>query len=430
MGAEPVFGEKLILSLAEKAFLPLSPHRRIHIGDKSLVAIREEQGQLSLLARKEGKTLMTDGNKQYQIFIFNKEKKAQALKLNKLLKSFWGLDWSLSDKGDFEITGKLHRLYDWVDLAKLSQKENIPYQFKAVAGEGLKKPIRYYFKHRFINYPPFELAWQKKALAYIPQGSQMEEYKKILKPFGLSLQEDPLWLFKAPFIEIEIAWVESLHSSGFSLGGKRDFSQTFSGFASLLSFLNFLKNSGQGKTLHHSSFTGQSGQKLQIQSGGQIPFGRYSFKTEQKIIQWKSHGLNLTIVPKAGKRDQIELDIKARLSEPLSFASIDSPPPLKTQSLENKLVLKNREIVKLFQLKKQSQGKQNKGQLGFLLDFSPSFLSGKNKYKLTQFIFIQAKIKKLGQKSPRLFDSSLKSKQSASEDLSQKQTYLGPAIEP
>ena len=65
------------------------------------------------------------------------------------------------------------------------------------------------------------------------------------------------------------------------------------------------------------------------------------------------------------------------MSEPLSHSSIDSPPPLKTQSLESKVLLKDKQILKLFQLTKRSQGTQNKGQLGFLLSFPNSFLRGK-----------------------------------------------------
>ena len=357
------------------------------------MAIQIEQGWLSLLARKEGQTLLITGQKKYEILIFNKEQKFQALKLDQLLKNFWGLSWSLSSKKTFQITGQLNRLYDWAELAKISKTHNILYEFKALPGEELEKSIRHYFQNLFKNKTPPEIIWQQLPLAHIPQGEKLSEYEKLLQPFGLTPKEDPLWFSTAPFIKIEIATVESLSSSGFSFGGMSHPDHSLSRFSSFLGFLNFLKNSGQGKTLHHSSIISQSGQKLQIHSGGQIPFHSYNLKTEQKSTQWKSHGFHLNIIPRAGKNHHIELDIKAQISEPLSLlSSMDRPPPLKTQKLENKLVLKNKQIVNLFQLHKQSQGTENRGQLSFFWDFPSSLFRGKNGYEITQLIFIQAQI--------------------------------------
>ncbi len=384
--------ERLILSPAEKSFIPLPYNQQVRVGDKSLITFQQEQGSLSLMAKKEGKTLLIAGKKRYEIFILNKKKKFQALTLDKLLKSFWGLDWSLSDQNIFQITGILNRLYDWVRLAETAQKLNILYEFKALPGENLKTKITHYFKILFKNKVSPEVAWHNLPFVDLPQGTNLTEYKKLLQPYGLVPKKNPLWFFQKPFIEIEIALVESLSSSGFSFGGAPDLNNPLNSFSSLLVFLNFLKNSGQGKTLHHSSITGQSGQKLQIQSGGQIPFNSYNIKMEQKTVQWKSYGLQLNMIPKLDQKNQVELEVKANFSEPLAFSSMDKPPPLKTQSLENTVILKDKQILKLFQLQKKSKGMQNKGQLSFLLSLPSSFLSGRNKYEMTQFIFIQAKI--------------------------------------
>lgn len=385
----PSLSERLILSLAEKALLPLPSHQ-IRVGNKSLLAIQTEQGKLSLLARKEGQTLLSIGNIQYEIFIFNKEKKLKALMLNQLLKKFWGLDWSISEENTFQITGTLHRLSDWLELAKNAKDFKISYQFKALPGEGLEKTIQYYFKQIFNNKTPIEIVWPKLPVVYIPQGADLLEYEKKLQAFGLIPKEDPLWLFTAPLIEIEIALVENLKSSGFSFGGQAESNKSLLDFSSLLHLLNFLKDSGRGKTLHHSVVNVQSGQKLQIQSGGQIPFSNYNLKTEQKSTDWKSHGLNLRLSPKLGKKNQIKLNIKAQVSEPMAFPSGDSPPPLKTQSLENTVVLKEKQILPVFQLSKESKGRQSQGHIGILSDFPYAFLSGNRYYQTKQVIFIQA----------------------------------------
>ena len=397
------FCERLILSLTEKIFLPLPSNLQVKIGDKNLVQIHQEEGQLSLSAKKEGQTSLMTGGKHYELFIFSKEKKIQALHLDKMLKNFWGLSWSVSDKNIFQITGILNRLYDWVELSKVSRELNILYEFKAIPGEGLKPRVHHYFKSLFKDRIPPEILWHKMPLADLPQGTDLSEYEKFLRPFGLISRENPSWQLKEPFIEIEIALVEGLSSSGVFFGGAAD--NSLQSFSSLLAFLNFLKSSGQGKTLHHSSVVSQSGQRLHIQSGGQIPFNIHNLKTEQKSVQWKSYGLHLNLLPKLDQKNQIELDIKAKISEPLSFSSLDSPPPLKTQSLENRVLLKDGQIIKLFQLKKKSKGVQNRNRISFLPSFPNFFLNGKNKYEMTQFIFVQANIldKKIDKKKQKLF---------------------------
>ena len=389
------FGKKLILALGEKAWIEAPANQQVRIGDKSLVALQGKGALLSLTARRQGQTLLVTGETRYEIFIFNKGQKKQAVQLNKILQNLWGLSWSFSEEKKFQIKGRLYRLHDWVELANISRLHNIQYEFKATTDEELKKTISHYFKKIFKN--PIEIAWSHLPLAYIPKTKNLIDYQKQLKPFGLIPKEKSLWFSQAPFIEIEISVVESLSSSTLAFGG---YEKTSGGettypsphFSSLLSFLNFLKSSGKGKTLYHSSVVSQSGQKLHIQSGGQIPFSSYNMKTEQKNTQWRSHGLDLILIPTAGKNNQIELEIKAKISEPLSLGSMDSPPPLKTQSLESQLVLKNKQILKLFQLNKRSKGRQFKSLGGWLTGFPNSLLTGNNKHQTIQTIFIQAKI--------------------------------------
>ena len=384
------FCERLILSLAEQILLPLPPSYQIHIGNKELVMIQKKEKHFSLLARKEGHTRLIADNKQYEIFIFKKEKKEQALLLDLIIKKFWGLKWSLSDNNLFQITGKLNRLYDWVELAKIAKSHNIFYEFKAIPGEDLKPQIHNYFKNLFKNKHPLEINWNKLPLTYFPKGANKQNYETLLNFFGLSLQEDPFWLSKSPFIEIEIALVEQLSTSSFSFGGLSDSKSFLNSFSSLLAFLNFLKSSGKGKTLHHSSIVGQSGKKILMQSGGQLPFYNYDFKNEQKNSNWKSYGLTLNILPILDKKNQIEIEIKTQISEPLSLGS--GLVPIKNQSLESKVLLKDKEILKIFQLQKKTQGIQFQGQLGFLLPKTNSLLHGKNKQETLQALFIQAKI--------------------------------------
>ena len=383
------FGQNLILSPGEKTWIPLPGNQTVRVGDKSLLLLQKEDNRISLIAKKQGRTLLTANNNRYEIFIFDRDNKIKALLLENLLKQLWGLNWSLSKENVFEIKGRLYRFSDWLDIMKECKKHNISYHFRAEMDEELKKISSYYFK-KFLK-QEIQVNWSELPSVFVPTGSPLSNYENS-KAFGLTPIEKKLWFFKAPLAQIDLAIVETLSSSVFSAGGS--LLKPLSHFSSLLSFLNFLKSSGQGKTLHHSSLVGQSGKEIQLKSGGQIPFYNYSLKTEQKNTSWKSHGLQINLTPSVGYRNQIKLNIKTQLSEPLSFSSSDQAPPLKTQNLESEFVLNDNQILKIFQLYKKSTGKQYKGQLGFL-EANPNFLlGGKNNSKMTQSVFIQVKILK------------------------------------
>ncbi|MCZ0931809.1 MAG: hypothetical protein OXJ52_01480 [Oligoflexia bacterium] len=391
------FGQTLILSPGEKAWIPLPFDQKVRLGDKSLLILQKENNQISLLARKAGQTLLITGAGQYEIFIFDKDNKTKALHLERILKKLWGLSWSLSKDNVFEIKGQLYRFSDWLEIMKECKKYNISYQFKAQMDEELKKISSYYFKT--VLQQEIEAQGSNLPYVFVPTGYPPSRYKS-LKAFGLIPKEEEFWFFKAPLVQIDLAVVETLSSSVFSTGGH--LLKPLSHFSSLLSFLNFLKSSGKGKTLHHSSLNTQSGKEIQLKSGGQIPFNSYNLKTEQKSVNWKSHGLQVHLIPTVGKKDQIKLKIKAQLSEPLSFSSSDQAPPLKTQNLESEFVLDDKQILKIFQMYKKSKGSQYKGQLGFLESIPSFLLGGQNSYKMTQSVFIQIQILKEQTKSENL----------------------------
>ena len=396
------FGQTLILSPGEKTWIPLPLDQKVRVGDKSLLLLQKEKNQISVFAKKQGRTLLTTQNKSYEVFIFDRDNKTKALRLDNLLKQLWGLRWSLSKDNVFEIKGRLYRFSDWLEIMKESKKYNIPYQFQAQMDEELKKISSYYFKTALKQ--EIEVIGNQLPYVFVPTGSPLSNYEN-LKAFGLIPKEKKLWFFKAPLVQIDLAIVETLSSSVFSAGGS--LLKPLTQFSSLLSFLNFLKSAGQGKTLHHSSVIIQSGKELRINSGGQIPFNSYHLKTEQKSLSWKSHGLQVHLTPAVGKKDQIKLNIKAQLSEPLSFSSSDQAPPLKTQNLESEFILDDNQILKIFKLNKTAKGRQYKSQLG-LLEPTPNFLlGGQNKYDMTQSVFIQAKILKEQSKSNNLYQSCL-----------------------
>ncbi len=386
------FSEITLISLGEKRKLPLSPDRVVHIGNKKLLSLSTYGNDLHLLGKKEGQTFLTLGSKNYKIIVLKENTKKHLLLLDKIIKKTWGLNWTLSKENMIQITGQLNRMYDWVQIAKLSKAYNIKYEFTAQLGESLEPVVLAFFKSLLKDHIIPEIQWTKLPIALIPKKAQISLYEKKLAPFGLKIQQDEKWFSKPPFIEIEIALIETTSSSSLFFGNNSTNKDEISPMTSLLKLLNLLKTSGRGKTIHHSSVLTQNGQEVHIRNGGEIPFSKYNNETKQHSTQWKSYGLNLHITALLDKKETIELKIKGEISEPLSILMKDGPPPLKNQTLKTTVKVKNKEIVKIYHQKKEGTGTFSKGGLGFSFSFLKSIVRNNNKYQTSQMILLYPKI--------------------------------------
>ena len=371
-------------------------NRILRIGDKSLVSMQAMGRGISLMARKRGTTRLVSSDKSYRIYVLDADLKRQALALNKLLKGFKGLSWTLrfDENRDSEsqnkkpplfiIQGELYRFSDWLSLKKTFEKQAFKYEFQASMDQEMKRITHYYLKEELSQ--PFEILWEDLPFLAVPQGALLSDYEQKLAPLGLKVREEKDWFFKAPLLELEFAVVESL--SSFFLGG--GFHQKLNTFRDLLSFLNFLKSSGKGKSLHHSVVLVQSGKSIELESGAQLPFSTFHVKSEQHSTSWKSHGLKISLKPQVDRKQQIFLEIKARLSEPLALNLGGGASPLKNQTLQTEMLLSAGKIFKIFELKKKSKGLASQAQFQFL---NFNFLNGShNRHRTTQAIFIRINV--------------------------------------
>ena len=374
----------LILTPGETVRLPLPANYRVYVGQKDLLFLHSEKGFLIISGKKEGQTFLRLKNKMYPILIVKKETKQHLLLISQLLKTFWGLDWSL-DQNQIKITGRLNRLYDWIKLAERAKENNIPYGFHATLGEGLQEPAETFFKNLFQSQrnphklPSPHIQWQNLPVVLIPQGSPKTEksYQTILQPFGLAPKNDPFWFVPAIPIQIEVALMEISKTAFLALGNPSP--------SSLLDLINLLLSRGKGHLLHHSSLTAQNNREITIHSGGQIPFIQYNLETRGQTTRWKSHGLTLKITPRLDKKHTIRLQIRGEISSP--FGS--HPPSLKTQTFSGVFDVKEGQILKLLHLKKQSSGGYFNG--GFSLHPLSAGMN-KQKYKMSHTVLLRASL--------------------------------------
>ena len=398
-----VFAEILLLSPGEKILLPLPPDKVAHVSGKKILSLSPQGPWLSVLGKRKGAARLVLGSKSYEAHVLSPEQKRKVQRAAGLLKNFWGLGWSLSPEGKLLVTGTLNRLFDWVKLAEAARAYNISYEFQAQLGEGLRPAVEKFFAGAFKGRPAPEIQWSRLPAALTPKGGDLNFYARQLRPFGLIAGEDEAWFARPPFIEIEIALVESGLSAGFSFGGKPGGKPQEAGLSSflqeggsLLGFLDFMKSEGRGKTIHHSSLFAQNGQEAHVQSGGQLPFSQYHAETNVQTVRWKSYGFSLSITPLTDKKGSIQLKISGEMSEPLPLLSPGGPPPLKRQSLKTTVFARDGEIFPLFRQKKKGAGALSHGGLAASLPFLKSLLRKESSYAVSRFILLQPKILKKG----------------------------------
>lgn len=377
--------EPQFLSIGEKLQFPLPKNKKIYIGQKNLFTLREQGSVLSLSAKKQGSTLLSVGQKTYQIFVLTKEEKQNIKKVSEFIKSIWGLNWSFVNN-KIKIDGDLNRVSDWIDLSQLSKQYQIDYIFKARPSVGLGDSLNLFFKQQFKHKTPPRMEWSELPNVFIPEGSDIDFYKKELKFFGLTPQIDSNWKTPAPFIKINIALIEIAKTLSSALGGSLISPSKFS----FLDFLNLLKGKAKGKIINQSSLVTQNKQKVTFHSGGHIPFLQNNLETKQQTLNWKSYGLNITLTPQIYSFKTLKLQIKWNHSEPASISSSNKMPPLKNQKWDTTLQIKSGQILKLFYQHKKARG--NVSEKGFSMLIPKNLNISQNQYEKSQYLFIQPTI--------------------------------------
>lgn len=383
------YKQKIILSVGQKRKLKSIPSKTLRIGNKSLVHLAVKGNNLEIIGKKQGQTYIQIHSNYYRVIVTSSKLQKHLSLIEKKLQPLWGLNWDLSQDQKIEITGVLNRMYDWVLIAELAKAHNIPYIFKARLGENLKPTVLNFFQAISKNHSPPDIQWSQLPLALIPESEDLSFYQKTFQAFGLEIQKDKTWFQATPFLKINVALIETSSVSD-SLFGKSNKSSTSSmPFLSLLSLLQVLKNKGQGKTIFHSSLLAQSGQALHIQNGGEIPFSQYNSQTEHYSTQWKSYGLDLKVLALVDSKNNIRLDIKGSLSEPVAISVEDSPPPLKTQNIQSIFNVKDKSLLKLFYQEKERRSSFIKGGLSFAAPFISSASKNQNSHKVVQMLLLQ-----------------------------------------
>ena len=222
----------------------------------NIISITDEGTFLHIRGKKQGKVLLSVGQKSFIIYVVSTKIKKDITLIKKFLSDRIGLTWALINDNhhkhtsnkinpntnhlirknpDFKINinGDLLRLKDFKDLVHLAKKHQISYLFSAKVPLSLRSHLTQYIQEQFINWhfdlknnnssinshhqrPQLNFLWNVKPLQLLfpKDHPYIKLYQNRMLQYGIFVKADSTLLTRLPLVELKILLVEtSTHRS-------------------------------------------------------------------------------------------------------------------------------------------------------------------------------------------------------------------------
>lgn len=263
----------------------------------NIISIADEGSFLHIRGKKQGKVLLSIGQKSFIIYVVSTKIKRDILLIETFLSNRIGLTWTLANdkhhklisnkinsntnhpitkKPHFtiHINGELLRLKDFKDLVLLARKHQISYWFSAKVPLALQSYLTQYIQKQFTNWqvdpknnnlsiasyyqkPQLNFLWNVKPLQLIfpKDHPYIQIYKNRMSQYGILVKEDSSLLTRLPLVELKILLVETgIHHSTQNIFSWKNNSESVDKKTKQLSTENGSIDSNFASHLLHKSF--------------------------------------------------------------------------------------------------------------------------------------------------------------------------------
>ena len=396
----PPVESKIRLSPGQIHKIPLEQDSDIHVSNGKVIRVTDTGTELIITALKPGHSAISSGVHSWLIEVLSHKKLQQQALLQKTLRPLMGLQPRFSGPLP-TIHGTLYRLSD---LSYLKQKlRELKYQFHIQVPLDLRNNVRDYLQkvireHSLPN-PQIKFHPNLSLWFHHISSEQQEEIQETLSPYGIPLSFSESGLDIQPLIEITVLIAEVNRSLQKQLGiqwGEGYKARLLPIFSHELEVaIQALESKGQGQILASPKLLCRSGSKAEFLAGGEFPIKIFNYQTQS--IVWKSHGVHLSILPKADHKNQISVDLSTEISIVDNAQSVDGVPGLKTNRLQTHFDLKKSQTIALSGLIRHDFGISSQGLplLQSLPVIGKLFGSDNYRKQLTELmIFVTPKVKK------------------------------------
>ncbi len=240
----------IVLQKGEMIQISSPAFEKTWLSRSKVVSITDGGNFLHLRGKKQGKVLLSIGQKLFTIYVVSTKVKKDIILIKQFLSTRSGLTWTISNsknqknisdkvnpnnsypirKSHFmiSINGDLLRLKDFKDLVILAKKYQISYWFSARVPLSLRYNLTQYIQKHIINWhidpenntsittssyqkPQLNFVWNVQPLRLIfpMDHPYLKLYQNRMSQYGISVESDSTLLTQFPLVELKILLVET-----------------------------------------------------------------------------------------------------------------------------------------------------------------------------------------------------------------------------
>lgn len=366
----PVFAKNThYLEPGEIIKISIPTSSNVHISTKRFLMIEDLYTHLKIVGKKEGKTVINIGSDIHILYVVDSLVKSSIQNAEAIIEKMIGLQLTVNN-GVPIITGKLHRLKDWVSIRKAFNGS--VFKFEAQIDQDLKQKIISYMNKEIGSLPTldnFRITPSPQVSYYNVSDKLKPALQKFYESWGINniVFIDNADINYQHTIELALEFYEVSVSASKSYGinwantmGYQIFPErTITG--DLQAQLQLLVSKGDAKLVQRSTLKTANTHSVKFVAGGEIAIPQYTYKSSS--VTWKTYGLQLEFVPKIIK-NIIQTKIKAEVSDLHESQTVNGIPSIKTNKYESLLSLKPNVPVVISGLIKKRRQKTTEGILG------------------------------------------------------------------
>lgn len=363
----------LVLGTGERESLQIKKGLDVIVHNSAILKIEESATGVAVLARKTGSAKIHYGSSSVSIWIVKPNAKKCFSIFKNALEVLPDLRIEMRENETLpktkniglSIRGNLQKYSDWRWLQRISRSQNCEYKLQVSMGTELFTEFSKQHKKKLSELSatldpdtPTQVAVPKDLPA-------LHECERAFAPWGLECIASEVLLKMRPLIEIRVIMSEITKSLTRKWGLQWPSSYTAqilpmtTGLQSLEATLNLMESQGEGKVLANPLLVTRSEGVADFQSGGEFPFRTGHYKSAS--VQWKKHGVYLSIQPRADSHGKLQIKIQTEISTLDGSVQNEGIPGLKVHRMSSEFDLESERTVILSGLIRRGEAKSYSG---------------------------------------------------------------------
>jgi pilus assembly protein CpaC len=340
----------------------------LQVEHKGIVDVRDVGNHVSLVGKKTGSTRLISPQTTINIFVLSQKNFQTFSKLSEWKKGKIGPEIKIENNLPV-ISGKILVIDDWRELKQLMNSQDhfisrfrVDQKLETAIRDDLAQLLK---QHQL---PFSDLTTNGAWTMYLgkKQNLAITNYKNILSPLGISIENSAFVVSGIPMVEINIVAAEVNKKDKSLLGIQwpeqtvvQPFADQILAKESWSITMNHMEQNGWGKVLASPTLVTQSGEEATFHSGGEIPI-RTATQFNTNVI-WKKYGIIMRIKPLVDFKGNIDVQIECEVSMLDGSTVVDGAPGLLINKITSHFNLQESRTIALSGLIREEWAKGRSG---------------------------------------------------------------------